>query len=117
MPDGGHWIEVYGDKGTLVIGNPSQTDYVNGFKVYFSEPGAEPKEMPVPKAFDFPKVYLDGRIAPFVRVIDHWVSCIDARQRAIARYARRRLLPAAYGLDSSGSYARPAAQHSDPVAE
>ncbi|KPQ36874.1 MAG: putative dehydrogenase [Phormidesmis priestleyi Ana] len=74
----GHWIEVYGDKGTLVIGNPSQTDYVNGFKVYFSEPGAEPKEMPVPKAFDFPKVYLDGRIAPFVRVIDHWVSCIDA---------------------------------------
>ncbi len=76
----GHWIEVYGDKGTLVIGNPSQSDYVNGFGVYFSEAGNELKEMPVPKEFDFPKVYADGRIAPFVRVVDHWVSCIDAAQ-------------------------------------
>jgi predicted dehydrogenase len=76
----GHWIEVYGDQGTLVIGNPSQSDYVNGFKVFFSEAGGELKEMPVPKEFDFPKLYSDGRIAPFVRVVDHWVSCIDKAQ-------------------------------------
>jgi predicted dehydrogenase len=74
----GHWIEVYGDKGTLVIGNPSQSDYVNGFKVYASEQGSELAEMPVPEQFNFAKVYDDGRIAPFVRVVDHWVSCIDA---------------------------------------
>lgn len=74
----GHWIEVYGDKGTLVIGNPSQTDYVNGFKVFFSEAGGELKEMPVPEQFEFPKVFSDGRIAPFVRVVNHWVNCIDA---------------------------------------
>lgn len=76
----GHWIEVYGDKGTLVIGNPSQSDYVNGFKIFASEQGGELKELPVPERFNFPKQYSDGRIAPFVRVVDHWVSCIESGQ-------------------------------------
>ena len=74
----GHYIEVYGDKGTLVIGNPSQKDYVNGFKVYASELGADLQEVSVPENLAFPKVYPDGRIAPFIRVVDHWVNCIDA---------------------------------------
>ncbi|MGD1898719.1 MAG: Gfo/Idh/MocA family protein [Phormidesmis sp.] len=74
----GHYIEVYGDKGTLVIGNPSQKDYVNGFKVYASELGAELQEVPTPERLKFPKVYSDGRTAPFVRVVNHWVNCIDA---------------------------------------
>ncbi len=79
----GHWIEVYGDKGTLVIGNPSQTDYVNGFKVFASEQGGELQEVPTPERLNFLKVYSDGRIAPFVRVVNHWVSCIETG-RAIA---------------------------------
>lgn len=74
----GHFVEVYGDKGTLVLGNPSQKDYVNGFKVFASELGAELKEIPEPEQLAFPKVYSDGRIAPFVRVVNHWVSCIEA---------------------------------------
>ncbi len=74
----GHYIEVYGDKGTLVIGNPSQKDYVNGFKVYASELGGDLEEIPTPERFAFPQLYADGRTAPFVRVVDHWVSCIDA---------------------------------------
>lgn len=74
----GHYIEVYGDKGTLVIGNPSQKDYVNGFKVYASELGADLQEVPTPEDLKFPKVYPDGRIAPFVRVVNHWINCIDA---------------------------------------
>lgn len=74
----GHWIEVYGDKGTLVIGNPSQKDYVNGFSVFSALEGGELKEIPTPERFAFPKVYADGRIAPFIRVVDHWVNCIDA---------------------------------------
>ena len=73
----GHWIEVYGEKGTLVMGNASQTDYVNGFKVFFSEAGGEPQAMPTPERLAFPKVYSDGRIAPFVRVVDHWTRCIE----------------------------------------
>lgn len=76
----GHYIEVYGDKGTLVIGNPSQKDYVNGFKVYASELGADLQEVPTPEDLKFPKVYSDGRIAPFVRVVNHWVNCIDSGQ-------------------------------------
>ncbi|MGB3786954.1 MAG: Gfo/Idh/MocA family oxidoreductase [Phormidesmis sp.] len=76
----GHFIEVYGDKGTLVIGNPSQKDYVNGFKVFFSELGAEIREMPEPEHLAFPKVYADGRTAPFVRVVNHWVDCIEANK-------------------------------------
>ncbi len=79
----GHFVEVYGDKGTLVIGNPSQKDYVNGFKVWMSDRGGELKEIPEPKRLAFPRTYEDGRIAPFVRVVDHWVSCIDLG-RAIA---------------------------------
>lgn len=74
----GHFIEVYGDKGTLVIGNPSQKDYVNGFKVFASELGNDLKEIPTPEKFAFPQLYADGRTAPFVRVVDHWVSCIDS---------------------------------------
>ena len=74
----GHWIEVYGDKGTLVIGNPSQKDYVNGFKVLMAQEGGELKEIPTPERLAFPKVYADGRIAPFIRVVNHWVNCIDA---------------------------------------
>ena len=74
----GHWIEVYGDRGTLVIGNPSQTDYVNGFKVCFSEAGGELKEIATPERLAFPKTYSDGRTAPFVRVVDRWVRCIES---------------------------------------
>ncbi len=74
----GHFIEVYGDKGTLVIGNPSQKDYVNGFKVYASQLGAALEEIPTPEKFGFPKLYADGRTAPFVRVVDHWVNCINS---------------------------------------
>ncbi|MGB3570629.1 MAG: Gfo/Idh/MocA family oxidoreductase, partial [Phormidesmis sp.] len=67
-----------GDKGTLVIGNPSQKDYVNGFKVYASQLGAALEEIPTPEKFGFPKLYADGRTAPFVRVVDHWVNCINS---------------------------------------
>ena len=76
----GHWIEVYGEEGTLVIGNSSQTDYVNGFKVYFSKAGGEIEEMTTPERLTFPKVYGDGRIAPFIRVVDHWTRCIERGQ-------------------------------------
>ena len=76
----GHWIEVYGDQGTLIMGNASQTDYVNGFKVFFSEAGGEMREMSTPERLDFPNVYGDGRIAPFVRVVDHWTRCIESGQ-------------------------------------
>lgn len=76
----GHWIEVYGDQGTLVLGSDNLKDYVHGFKLWGSQGGAALAECPIPDRLQFPTTYGDGRIAPFVRVVNHWVSDIDRGQ-------------------------------------
>ncbi|MEM8808051.1 MAG: Gfo/Idh/MocA family oxidoreductase [Cyanobacteria bacterium P01_G01_bin.38] len=78
----GHWLEVYGEQGTLVLGSDNPKDYVHGFKLYGSQLGAPLAELAIPDRLAFPKVYDDGRLAPFIRVVDHWVSCMDAGQMA-----------------------------------
>jgi hypothetical protein len=37
-------------------------------------------ELPIPERLQFPTTYADGRIAPFVRVVNHWVSDIERGQ-------------------------------------
>ncbi|MGP1386325.1 MAG: Gfo/Idh/MocA family protein [Thainema sp.] len=76
----GHWVEVYGDRGTLVLGSDNLSDYVHGFKLYGAPAGEELKELEIPERLHFPKTYSDGRLAPFIRVVNHWVECIDAGQ-------------------------------------
>ncbi len=76
----GHWIEVYGEKGTLVLGNGNQKDYIRGFTLAGSQAGQPLAPMDIPTRLAFPKLYDDGRLAPFIRVVDHWVSCIDQQQ-------------------------------------
>ena len=76
----GHWVEVYGDKGTLVLGSDNLKDYVHGFKLYSSQGGEPLQELPIPDRLQFPTTYADGRIAPFVRVVNHWVNNIDQGQ-------------------------------------
>ncbi|MBD2110490.1 MULTISPECIES: Gfo/Idh/MocA family protein [Cyanophyceae] len=73
----GHWVEVYGDGGTLVLGSDNLTDYVHGFRLWGSQGGAALAELTIPDRLQFPTTYSDGRIAPFVRVVNHWVSDID----------------------------------------
>lgn len=73
----GHWVEVYGEKGTLVLGNANQKDYIHGFTLTGSQSGDPLAELELPERLAFPKLYDDGRLAPFIRVVDHWVSCID----------------------------------------
>ena len=73
----GHWVEVYGDQGTLVLGSDNLTDYVHGFKLYGSQGGEPLQELTVPDRLQFPTTYADGRIAPFVRVVNHWVHDIE----------------------------------------
>lgn len=73
----GHWIEVYGDRGTLVLGSDNQKDYVHGFKLWGSTDGQPLAELDIPKRLAFPQVFADGRIAPFVRVVDRWLEGID----------------------------------------
>jgi len=73
----GHWIEVYGDRGTLVLGSDNQKDYVHGFRLWAAPVGESLTEIEIPQRLDFPRTYPDGRIAPFIRVVDRWVQGID----------------------------------------
>ncbi|MTJ13488.1 Gfo/Idh/MocA family oxidoreductase [Anabaena sp. UHCC 0187] len=78
-----HWIEVYGDKGTLVLGSKNQKDYIHGFQIWGSQPGESLKAIEVPQQFLFPQHYNDGRICAFLRVVDEWVKGIINHQQTI----------------------------------
>ncbi|MDY7004884.1 MAG: Gfo/Idh/MocA family oxidoreductase [Cyanobacteriota bacterium] len=79
----GHWLEVYGSKGTLIIGSDNQKDYVHGFKVWGSQNGETLAEIKIPDRLEFPQVYPDGRIAPFIRVVDNWVQAIELEKSVV----------------------------------
>ena len=80
----GHWLEVYGEKGTLVLGSSNLKDYVHGFKLYASDGNNPLKEVEIPQNLDFPQVYPDGRLAPFIRVVNQLVTNIDYQQTDVA---------------------------------
>ncbi|MBD1839106.1 Gfo/Idh/MocA family oxidoreductase [Coleofasciculus sp. FACHB-501] len=73
-----HGIEVYGDRGTLVLGSENQKDYVHGFRLWAAPAGKPLAEVEIPHRLAFPQTYTDGRLAPFIRVVDNWVQAIDA---------------------------------------
>ncbi len=73
----GHWLEVYGDRGTLILGSDNQKDYVHGFKLMGSQTGEPLTTLEIPDRLAFPRTWDDGRIAPFVCIIDRWVQGID----------------------------------------
>ncbi|WP_119260966.1 Gfo/Idh/MocA family protein [cyanobacterium endosymbiont of Rhopalodia gibberula] len=73
----GHWIEVYGDHGTLVLGSDNLKDYVHGFHLQAAFTGQSLTEVKIPKWLAFPELFIDGRLAPFIRVVDRWVESID----------------------------------------
>ncbi|MBS9383984.1 MAG: Gfo/Idh/MocA family oxidoreductase [Dolichospermum sp. BR01] len=75
-----HWLEVYGDQGTLVLGSKNQKDYIHGFRVWGSQPGESLTEIAIPQQFLFPQHYHDGRICAFLRVVDEWVKGITNHQ-------------------------------------
>ncbi|NEP87795.1 MAG: Gfo/Idh/MocA family oxidoreductase [Okeania sp. SIO2C2] len=79
----GHWVEVYGSKGTLIIGSDNQKDYVHGFKVWGSQNGETLVEIKIPDRLEFPQIYPDGRIAPFIRVVDNWVKAIEVGKSVV----------------------------------
>jgi predicted dehydrogenase len=73
----GHWVEVYGEKGTLVLGSNNLKDYVHGFEL-FAAPANKPlKKVSIPKNLEFPQIFTDGRLAPFIRVVDRFVAAIE----------------------------------------
>ena len=76
----GHWVEVYGDRGTLILGSDHPTDYVHGFKLRGAQNGEPLVEMSIPAEYEFAKTHPDGRIAPVARVLSHWAECIQRGQ-------------------------------------
>lgn len=79
----GHWLEVYGDRGTLVLGSDNQKDYVHGFRLWASQAGQPLELVEIPKRLVFSQTYPDGRIAPFIRVVDRWVQAIQQRKNLV----------------------------------
>ena len=73
----GHFVEVYGDRGTLVLGSDNQKDYVHGFHLLTALVGKTLAEVEIPTRLAFSQTYTDGRLAPFIRVVDQWVQGID----------------------------------------
>ncbi|QIR40466.1 Gfo/Idh/MocA family oxidoreductase [Tolypothrix sp. PCC 7910] len=78
-----HWLEVYGDRGTLVLGSENQKDYIHGFQVWGSQQGTALTEIEIPQNLLFPHNHADGRISAFIRVVDQWVQGIDRQQQLI----------------------------------
>lgn len=104
----GHWLEVYGDQGSLVLGSDNLSDYVHGFRLWGAQGNQPLKELAVPERLAFPQTYPDGRIAAFVRVVDHWISDIDRGQASApslqeGRYSQL-LMDLAHQSSRSGSW-------------
>ena len=73
----GCWLELYGSKGTLVLGSSSQSDYVHGFQLWWGEPGERTlRPIPADPALAFPRTWEDGRIAPVARLLGWWERAI-----------------------------------------
>jgi predicted dehydrogenase len=95
-----HWVEVYGDRGTLILGSENQKDYIHGFRVWGSQPGQPLQEIEIPNRLVFPQIHADGRISAFIRVVDQWVQGIERQQQNNSILARRRLFPVINGFIS-----------------
>lgn len=76
----GHWLEIYGDQGSLILGSDNLKDYVHGFKLMGAKAGSDLKEITIPERLEFPQVFPDGRLAPFIRVVDLFVQSIEQNQ-------------------------------------
>lgn len=73
----GHWLEIYGDRGTLVLGSDNLKDYVHGFRLMGAVAGKSLTEIEIPQRLAFSQLFADGRLAPFIRIVDHWLQSIE----------------------------------------
>lgn len=72
-----HGVEVYGDRGTLILASHNAKDYVHGFELRGAPLGESLQVLAIPDHLEFPQTFTDGRLAPFVRVVDCWVQGIE----------------------------------------
>jgi len=79
----GHWIEVYGDRGTLVL--EVVTIRKITFMVFANFPSGTTLANCKFRPSRLSQTYPDGRIAPFIRVIDSWNCCGEGTDTVTAR--------------------------------
>ena len=73
----GCWIEVYGSKGTLVLGSKNQKDYVHGFGLSLTKAGEQAKAVIPDQDLPFKRTWTDGRVAPVARLQSWWAESIE----------------------------------------
>ncbi len=79
----GCWLEIFGSKGTLILGSDNQKDYVHGFGLWFAEKGQNLVSIKADRKYHFVKTWEDGRIAPVARVQSWWAESIFKRSPMI----------------------------------
>jgi len=72
----GHWVRIYGEYGTLVLGSDNLLDYIHGFKLWLAKPGEDLVEQFIPQELQFVHSHPDGRIAPFIGMAERFIHSI-----------------------------------------
>jgi predicted dehydrogenase len=72
----GYWIELYGSRGTVVLGSDNQADYVHGFGLWHSQGGEPLRPIEPDPQWAFERTWEDGRIAPVERIHGWWSQAI-----------------------------------------
>ncbi len=73
----GFWLEIYGSKGSLLLGSPNQKDYVHGFGLWASSGEEAMRAIPPDEDLSFNTTWSDGRIAPVARLQSWWAESIN----------------------------------------
>ena len=73
----GCWIEIYGSKGSLVLGSENQKDYVHGFSLTLQQGGEAPRNVQPDEDLRFAMTWSDGRVAPVARLQSWWAQSIQ----------------------------------------
>jgi predicted dehydrogenase len=76
----GHRILAYGDEGTLELRQESHSDTIHGAVLRGGRAGDPTlEELPIPDDLTLDREYPDGRLAPFIQVIDALLRAVDGR--------------------------------------
>lgn len=76
----GHWLEIYGEHKTLILGSHSLIDYAEGFEVWVADRNSPPQKLSIPEEFKIKESFKDGRIGPFVQVARRFARSIQFGQ-------------------------------------
>jgi predicted dehydrogenase len=79
----GCWLEVYGSKGTLILGSENQKDYVHGFSLWLATSGEPLRSIQADADLAFPTTWSDGRVAPVARIQGWWAESMRSGQPMI----------------------------------